>query len=492
MKAINRLFLIISFLSFSSSIFAKADWTFLIYAQTKNDLNVYFLQNLRDMAQVGSNDRLNIIVQWEQPKRDGIWRYKVEKGKVHLDQHLANSANNGCVNDVVDFARWGVSKYPAKHYAFILSSHGSGIIDPTFWKDSLGFNVTKLDETSRGILFNWENKSYMTNQHLSQTLKQIKNDILGKKLELLIMDACLMSTVEMQYQVKDYANFFVGSEEQSSAIGLTFSDFFRDLANKYLTPFELSALMVNTYKQYYEEKFDWYTQSAVNLEDVSLIKDNLDQIVLHITECEQAYGKSAVKNFVKRARKSCLQFNVPIYVDLHSFYSSLYAELQNGILKEGSESNDMFSELYFGEESLDLAYTLSLIEDPEFENYLATYSDFFEDNQNCENQICNLDNLDQEMLTSTFTKTDLTNTTSTKSISQDTKSNLVEKLKNDLIVGMKLIESSVVASVSGSSMSKAKGLSIYYPKNRVIDASYLKTEFAKDSLWLDFLKEHTR
>ena len=93
--------------------FASPKSLFLVYAQTKNDLNSFFINNLRDMAKVGSNKNLEILVQWEQPNKNGIWRYKVVQGRADLINHIASPAKRDVVSDLVEFVRWGVNFCPA-------------------------------------------------------------------------------------------------------------------------------------------------------------------------------------------------------------------------------------------------------------------------------------------------------------------------------------------------------------------------------------------
>jgi hypothetical protein len=62
-------------------------------------------------------------------------------------------------------------------------------------------------------------------------------------------------------------------------------------------------------------------------------------------------------------------------------------------------------------------------------------------------------------------------------------------LKSSLKQGMELINKVVIANVASSFLERAKGLSIYYPYHQTIDPSYLKTQFALDSLWPTFLTQ---
>jgi hypothetical protein len=68
-----------------------------------------------------------------------------------------------------------------------------------------------------------------------------------------------------------------------------------------------------------------------------------------------------------------------------------------------------------------------------------------------------------------------------------TTSDEFKMLQEGLTIGMQTIEDTVITNVSSPRLSKAKGISIYFPKEKLIDISYLKTEFAQNSLWLDFL-----
>jgi len=53
---------------------------------------------------------------------------------------------------------------------------------------------------------------------------------------------------------------------------------------------------------------------------------------------------------------------------------------------------------------------------------------------------------------------------------------------------MNRIKQSVLNNRVGSGCSRARGLSIYYPR-KLIHHSYEKTKFAQDTNWLSFIKE---
>ncbi len=439
-RIINLLMLNIALL-FTGSLHALAEWTVLVYAQANNNLSQYAEKNFSDMASIGSADNLNILVEWHQPSKPGAWRYKIDKGKMTFDACVAKESDGNNPQDLVNAMQWAVSKYPAKKYSLVLWDHGIGILDPAWgkyrpWssqkslvnqiavKDNPRIQINGLTvkphhqktiakngslakngrakagtDLTRGILFNEQSRTYMTNQHLSAALSEIKTSVLGgKKIDIIGMDACLMAMVEIGYQAKNYADILVASEEVELAQGWHYSSFLQLLKNGTLSPIQLAQSIVQTYELYYKERVQFFTQSAINLNNMDILKDSLDNMVTLAKKCKDA--NMPLGAIIKKSRSTSLQFSAPSYIDLHSFLS-------------------------------------------EFQKNLTSIT---------------------------------------------MRSNVLDELRKSIAISSNLVESSVIAHTAGRSIGRAKGLSIYYPTSG-IDASYAKTDFAKESLWLCLLNE---
>lgn len=408
--------LIINFLLLlTSSTQAIADWTVLVYAQANNNLSQYAEKNFADMTTIGSNENLNILVEWHQPNRPGAWRYKIDKGKMTFDACISPESDGNNPQDLINAMQWAVSKYPAKKYSLVLWNHGIGVIDPSWgkyrpWTNQKSFISPsivqnnpriQIDGITRGILFNEQTRTYMTNQHLSTALSQIKSSVLGgKKLDLIGMDACLMAMVEVGYQTKNYADIMVASEEVELAHGWHYASIMQLLKNESLSPFQLAQGIVLTYNLYYKDRIQFYTQSAINLNNMDALKQSLDNMVRLAKKCKES--NIAVTNAIKKSRQTSLQFSASSYIDLHSFLT-------------------------------DLQQNLNMI---------------------------------------------------------SSRHNSLNELKQAVTSSMSLVETTVIAHTCGRRMSRAKGLSIYFPTNgSAIDSSYVKTDFAKESLWITLLSE---
>ncbi|MCF7799870.1 hypothetical protein K9L05_02465 [Candidatus Babeliales bacterium] len=421
--------------NFCTNAKPNKDWTILIFVQAKNNLSKFATKNLTDMASIGSNNKINILVQWYQPNQQGIWRYKIEKNQINLETHIAQNSDGSSSEDLVGSMKWAVNNYPAKNYFLVLWNHGVGILDPV-WNSSHRMHISpylsvenpKLEiegitknfenelSSHRGILFNELNRTYMNNQELANALRQIKTDVLkNKKLDILGMDACLMAMIEVGYQIRNYAKYMVASQEVELANGWDYLTLLKNLSLGNINPITLAVNIVKTYEHYYANKIQFYTQSAVDLENMDLIKEGINQIIKDIDICKKL-DTVKIKKLIQNSRSESIQFSNKNYIDLYSFYSQFHKKLNENYTKQA----------------------LNIIK-----------------NQHTKNEL-------------------------TKS---------VNNLKESLQLGMKLVENAVVAKTAGKTFSGTQGLSIYFPFSSYIDKSYVKTEFAQDSLWVKFIRD---
>lgn len=437
------------------------DWTILIYVQADQILNNFAIKNFNDMAKIGSNDRLNIIVQWNQPRKQDVSRYKINKDDMELLQitkkHNLPAQQNKIdfAQDLINFANFAIPKYPAKNYGLIFWNHGIGVVDPTWSQLPMfavnpatlrrnpriqleGITTTTTEvkgeeeeeepqEYFRGILFDIANQTYLDNQGLTKALSHITTNLTKKKLALVGMDACLMSMLEVFYQIKDFADYSVSSEEVELAQGWAYAPFLYTLAHTSIGGRDLAKTIVLTFENSYKNRTKYYTQSAVDLQGIELLKQNLDEIVHNIIQCEEIASEQ-IKMAVLCARRHCYELSVPCYIDLFSFYSELKKQLDR----------------------------LKL------------------------------------------------HTTHQQTIKQLTTNEAFQNLQKNLSTGTTLLSQTIIANVASPYMSRAKGISIYYPcakgtsrsyrptrsTHPAIDPSYQKTTFAQESLWLPFLKEN--
>ncbi len=246
--------------SWAQPAHSAAKWTFMVYI-SDCDLEAEGVDDFLEMAQVGSNADLNILVQFDRiPGYDsqyGDWttckRFRVAQGMTPTPENaLADigEVNTGDGEVLKNFFEWGVSNYPADRYALILWNHGGGW-RKTDQADSPSFREVCLDETNQGdSLLTAEVESALNNM-------STKPDLIG-------FDACLMGMAEVAYQIRDTGvKVMVASEESEPLDGWPYDTVLFSLNdNLEWTAAQLGTAIVD---RYYRSYPDGQTQSAIDL-----------------------------------------------------------------------------------------------------------------------------------------------------------------------------------------------------------------------------------
>jgi clostripain len=214
---------------------AKA-WTVMLYEDADDQiLEEDMYMDLNEMERAGSTDQVNIVAQMDRfkgaYKGDGNWsttrRYLIRQDddlkKVNSDMlDDLGEANMSDGATLVDFVTWAMKTYPAEHYALVLSDHGMGW--PGGWSDgdSGGSTSSKIPLVSQ-----LDDNLYL--MELGGALQDIQSQTGVKKLDLIGMDACLMSHLEVYAALAPYANYAVASQETEPALGWAYTSFLSGL-----------------------------------------------------------------------------------------------------------------------------------------------------------------------------------------------------------------------------------------------------------------------
>jgi hypothetical protein len=307
---------------------AEADWTIVMVKQACCDLQSYMYRNIKDMMKVGSTQSVNILLELHKPG-DTFWRYRIEKGFCSIEGKGIRSHQSSMEDEVKETMDWAVNAYPAKNYGLILSSHGSGPYDiessPAYRSTSTRSTKSRHCEITqdRGILFDDERQKYLSLKQLKGALSTIcTNTLKGKRLAFLGMDSCYMAMIEVLYEIKDYADHFVGSQEYELAQGWGYEGIIKDLVQNTRTPEEVCKTIVRKFEDRYKNTTSYYTQSHVELKHINTIKNSLDTVVALLAACKKD-DPQTVRTLIQQARCQTMSFSVPDFVDLVSFYDEI-------------------------------------------------------------------------------------------------------------------------------------------------------------------------
>jgi hypothetical protein len=317
-------------------------WTILAYLAGDNNLDSAGVEDMAEMAAVGSTPNVDVVVQFDRAGKKAVTaRYHVSKGGgcVEKDRVMVlPETNTGDPQVLIDFIAWGIQNYPAQHYLLVVWNHGSG------WSEDNVYRHTKLTRRALpqptilthgplrsalfsttleemagsgagvGIAYDDANRDFLDNAELKKCLQAAYAQTGGRKVDVLGFDACLMNMVEVVYQLKDTVAITVGSEETEPGAGWPYGLILDALAKKpSLTPVQLGQTIVQKYYQSYLDTSEAVTQSALNLARI----DGLAAAVDKLADALLANLTTDVKKAIAKVLRACQRFYYPDYLDLY-------------------------------------------------------------------------------------------------------------------------------------------------------------------------------
>jgi hypothetical protein len=318
-------------------------WTVMVYLAGDNNLDANGVTDLKEMKMIGSTPGMNIIAQFDRAAAGlPTNRYFIQKG-TSLDADVKESLgeiNTGKPEYLLDFIKWGADNYPADHYMIVLWNHGQGWDDTdifagerisgsrlsrtnrirhAFFKTSVmhAAKLSALDtKTARAILIDDDARDFLDSVEMKNALEDAKT-YLKRKIDILGMDACLMSMAEVAYQMRNSVSYAVGSEETEPIDGWPYNTILGQLSAKPETsPRELSKIIVKKYIESYKGTGEAVTQSAFDLSVLTLFaaafKTFAEALMIGLADARTL-------NLITNARNRAQEYQVNDNIDLINF-----------------------------------------------------------------------------------------------------------------------------------------------------------------------------
>ena len=307
----------------------QAKWTFMVYMAGDNNLDGAALRDIAEMAKAGSTKDVNILVQLDRIEDNLTRRFRITQGGGFKKDCLENfgDTNTGDPKILYDFVKWAANNYPADRYALILWNHGSG-----WWEDAKSRAAGPAEKKPRRHLFRHsfplEHRSIcyddtsggdaLDNRELRGVLSQACA-LLGKRIDLLGMDACLMNMVEVAYQLRESVNVIVGSEIEEPFDGWPYAEILTRLtARPRQDAAALARWIVKSYLLSYKGKDETVTQSALDVSRIGEMIIRIDALSETLLAAIDADSK-----LIENAWNRSPRFYDDNYIDLACFTKNL-------------------------------------------------------------------------------------------------------------------------------------------------------------------------
>jgi len=296
---------------------ATKDWTIMVFLNADNNLDRFGVSDMNEMEKIGSSSRVNIIVQIDR-EHGPAKRYYIRKdssGSVTspVIQELGE-VNMGDHNELVKFVEWAVKKYPARRYMLDVWNHGAG------WK--LRYDTPIY----RGVSYDDHPWGYITTREMGDACKRIKR-ILGKNLDILGYDCCLMQMASVAYQVMGCVDYHVASEEVEPGDGWRYDTWLKHVVRKpSMSAGDLAAKIVTEYTSSYSFMFS-VTQSSVKPRDLRYMGQKVEKLVKLLKTTPNQAGA------ISSALSSVQKFYDKDYVDLYHLMDLLEENFKLAVLR---------------------------------------------------------------------------------------------------------------------------------------------------------------
>ena len=280
------------------------NWTFMAYLDGDNDIEPFYIDSFLNMSSVGSTSEVSIVVQFDRiPGEDSRFGNWTDCKRFYITKDLTPTAENAIQNltevnmgdpdTLTDFVNWAINSFPADSYCLVLMDHGSGYVNGVCFDDTSGGDALSLSD-------------------LSQALSAVP-----EKMDVLYFDACLMGMIEVAYQIRDYADIMIASEEVAYA-GEPYEYYLANLtANPLMSPSELADVIVSNYIEFTAAQLAPSTMSGVDLSQMSSLKTAVDNLAQSLKDSESIYNDE-----IRLARGQTEGYLDP--ADMYGWYMDLY------------------------------------------------------------------------------------------------------------------------------------------------------------------------
>lgn len=298
----------------------EKDWTLLVYivgSDLESGSNAATTDIAEMIAGATSTEYVNVLLLtggankpgWETPRS-----FLIADGQQTELDFQPSSTNMANPNNVTEFINWGIANYPAQSYMLDLWNHG-GELRGFGWVDGT--------------------EDHLSINQIQQAIGQTAFITGGSKFDVIGFDACLMASLEVQSMLKDYASFYIGSEETEPGHGWNYTPIIEAMeGGEALYGDQIGTIIVDSYQQHAIDEGTWnsgVTLSLMNLANIAPLENKLqlllDKIGTENKEVSLQRSVSATEEYGKSAQVPATSSDVIDLGDLLKHIKNLDASL---------------------------------------------------------------------------------------------------------------------------------------------------------------------
>lgn len=312
----------------------RANWVIMVYVSADRVLTNFAVESLKQLKRAASHEVI-ALAQVHSSNQEEAQRYVFDRKsdpsssiKDHLVGPILPPLSPGGIADpanLTKFLKWA-AQYEAKHRCLFLWGHGYELL---------------LNEDDAADVKS-PGRKYLTPNGLREALENAQRNP-EAKLDIIGIDACSMSLVELASELAPYADFLVASQEDVPDQSFPYEELLRALnARPAETAEQVAAVMPQLYRQSYQDYAvgkgrgtNEITQTSIRLANEARITTLLkDLSTALISEVDNPPHSRAIL----AARQESREFALGLFVDLRDFCFRLGEKLTACDLKSACQA----------------------------------------------------------------------------------------------------------------------------------------------------------
>ncbi|MBN1139667.1 MAG: right-handed parallel beta-helix repeat-containing protein [Anaerolineae bacterium] len=284
-------------------------WTMLLYLSGDNDLDAFMVNTLTNTVAAGASPQANVLALVDGYTTTMIYSptvvYDLTYGEavpLNVTWNLTGELNMGSGQTLVDFVTWGQAYRPARHTLLAIVDHGGGWAPSSEGMPGAMPVKGKWAWMAGNSGLSWDfgsDMDYLGSQEIRQAMAVITGDG-ARPLDVVFYDVCLMGMTEVAYQIKEYAAFFVSSQNVAWApLGPDgrYVEAIQGLPAA-TTPHQMAQFLVEAYANSMPADVHPFTISAVDLAAMPTIANGVHQLAEAISQTLAIPAQVATLNTV--------------------------------------------------------------------------------------------------------------------------------------------------------------------------------------------------
>jgi len=294
----------------------------MMFVANDNNLGQFTAAKLEEIETVGSTLSSDVIVQFDTRGPSLIRRFRFSKRRRFRLRKLQRETNTGDKRTLIKFLNLTLEDFHPRRPMLVISNHGSGVeiagdefTRRPIFHNAAGSPQAPAQPVDTGKPPDLGSADALDNIELKAALTAVTRK--HGPLDLLVFDACLMSTLEIAYQLRRNTRFMVASQSNIPVPGCRFAPTLEFMRDDTLPTGEIARALVK--HNVPDLVFDEYSSmAALNL-------DHADEVAQAVSTLAEALMNAPADqaDAITLAHLSALAFLDSETVDLFDFCQRL-------------------------------------------------------------------------------------------------------------------------------------------------------------------------